>query len=96
MLISNTLKKHDVISIKLLTGEEIIARFENDESDALIVSKASTLASNPQGGLGIIPWMMSSNPDTLRINKSSIIAHSLTDKELADNYISSITGIQLS
>lgn len=95
MLLSKDLKAGDVVSIKLLTGEEIIARFESDESDTVIVSKPATLATNPQGGLGIMPWMISSNPEQIHINKTAIIAKSPTDKELADQFIQTTTGIQL-
>lgn len=95
MLLSKELKAGDVVSIKLLTGEEIIARFEGDETDAVVVSKPATLATNPQGGLGIMPWMISSNPEKIHINKTAIIAKSVTDKELADQFIQTTTGIQL-
>ena len=95
MLLSKDLKAGDVVSIKLLTGEEIIARFEADETDTVVVSKPATLATNPQGGLGIMPWMISSNPEKISINKTAIIAKSLTDKELADQFIQTTTGIQL-
>ena len=53
-----------------MTGEEIIARLEEESEDGLIVSKASVVAPNPQGGLGLVPWMMSSAPDKLTFNNS--------------------------
>jgi hypothetical protein len=95
MLLSKQLKIGDVVSIKLLTGEEVIARYEGEEDDSIILSKAATLAANPQGGLGIIPWMMSANPEKLYINTNAIIAKAPTDKELADTYIASTTNIQI-
>jgi hypothetical protein len=41
MLFDKPLKSGEVVSVKLITGEELIARFEKDDAgDILTVSKA--------------------------------------------------------
>ena len=95
MLMQRPIKKGSVISIKIMTGEEIIARLEEESEDGIIVSKASVVAPNPQGGLGLVPWMMSSAPDKLTFNSSSIVAYSATVDEIADKFTEATSEIQI-
>ena len=95
MLLDKPIKKNDIISLKLLTGEEVIAQFQEEKDNNLIVSKASIVAANPQGGLGLVPWMMSALPERVELNKATIITSSLTAKEIADKFIEATTSIQL-
>ena len=95
MLIEKPLEKNDIITIKLSTGEEIIAKFVEDTEDLLIVERATTMAANPQGGLGLVPWMMSAMPEKISLNKSNILAFTKTVKEIADKFVEATTNIQL-
>ena len=95
MLIEKPLEKNDVITIKLSTGEEIIAKFVEEKDDTLVVERATTMAANPQGGLGLVTWMMSAMPEKISLNKSTILAYTLTVKEIADKFIEATTNIQL-
>lgn len=95
MLMQRPIKKGSVISIKIMTGEEIIARFEEESEEGLAVSKASIVAANPQGGLGLVPWMMSSAPDKITIKNTSIVAYSATVDEIADKFTEATSEIQI-
>ena len=95
MLKVNKFDKNDIISIKLLAGEEIIAKFISDEENSVIVERATTMAANPQGGLALVPWMMSALPEQIELNKATIITMSPTAKEIADKFIEATTNIQL-
>lgn len=94
MLIQKPLAKNDVITIKLLGGEELIARFEDETDTHITVAKASVVASNPQG-MGLIPWVMSAEPGTLKLNKLTIITFTPTAKPIADKFTELTTDIQL-
>ena len=95
MLMQRPIKKGSVVSIKIITGEEIIARFEEEGEEGLVVSKASIVAANPQGGLGLVPWMMSSAPDKITIKNTSIVAYSATVDEIADKFTEATSEIQI-
>ena len=95
MLIQKPIQKNDIISIKLLTGEEIIAQFEADEDNILQVTRASVVAPNPQGGLGLVPWMMSSAPDSIKINKDTVVTYAKTIQAIADKFIEATTNISI-
>lgn len=70
MLLERPIKKGSIITVKLNSGEELVARFETEDDDSLNISKVRTVAHGQQG-LGIIPWMMTSQTATISINKST-------------------------
>ena len=95
MLIQTPPEKNDIISLKLLTGEEIIAQFQEETESTIDVTRASIVAANPQGGLGLVPWMMSSAPDKISINKSTVVTFSKTVEAIADKFIEATTNISI-
>jgi hypothetical protein len=95
MLLEKPIAKNDIISIKLSTGEELIAKFVEDTDSGLVVERATTMAANPQGGLGLVPWMMSAMPEKISLNKSTVLAYTPTVKEIADKFLEATTNIQL-
>lgn len=94
MLLEKPIKENDVISVKLVTGEELIATYFEINDEHLVVKKPATIAANQQG-MGIIPWMMTARPEKLRLNKNTVIAMALTDETIAKSYTEATTDIQL-
>jgi hypothetical protein len=94
MLLQKPLCKNDVVTIKLIGGEELIARFEDQNEKHLIVSKVSVVAANPQG-MGLIPWIMSAEADKVELNKALIATFLPTTKEIADKFTELTTSIKL-
>tara|TARA_B100000497_G_C7334882_1_gene221054 strand:+ start:165 stop:458 length:294 start_codon:yes stop_codon:yes gene_type:complete len=95
MLLDKPIAKNDIITIKLSTGEEIIAKYVEDTDASLVVERATTMAANPQGGLGLVPWMMSAMPEKISLNRASVLAYAPTVKEIADKFVEATTGITL-
>lgn len=95
MLMEKPIAKNDVVTVKILTGEEIIARYEGEDDSTIQVSKASIVAPNPEGGLGLVPWMMSSIPNKISISKSSVVAMSPTVEQIADKFTEATSDIQI-
>lgn len=94
MLIQKPLDKGDIVSIKLLTGEEILGRFETITDTEIHVKKPCTLAMGQQG-MGIVPWMMTTQPEITKLNKATVIAYAPTDKEIARAYTEATSSIKL-
>jgi|TARA_R110000803_G_scaffold42597_4_gene91270 hypothetical protein len=94
MLINKPIKDGTIITVKLNSGEELVARFESDDGDTLDITKVRTVAHG-QEGLGIIPWMMTSQSNTISINKSTVVAYTTTDDEVAKSYQQNTTDIRL-
>ena len=94
MLLERPIKKGSIITVKLNSGEELVARFETEDDDSLNISKVRTVAHGQQG-LGIIPWMMTSQTATISINKSTVVAYTPIDEEIAKSYQENTTDIKL-
>jgi len=95
MLINKQTKENDVISFKISSGEEIIARYVREDSDSFIVTKPSVLMMNNQG-MGMAPYMFTVNPDKeYTIYKSAVITSAPTDEEISKQYLAKTSGIAL-
>lgn len=94
MLISKGLSVGDVVSIKLISGEEIIARLEEESTEKIKLYKPLTVSLGPSG-LGMIPFVFLSASDNVEIKTSHIITMSMAKKDAADQYIQGTTGIKI-
>jgi len=97
MLVISNFSKGDIVTVKLSTGEELVARFESSSADDLKVVKPTVLTLNPQNGQAmLIPWLMSidtHSSEPVSIKGSQIVATARPIKGLADSYTSASTGI---
>jgi len=94
MLINKGFSTNDVISLKLINGDEIIARFENENNDEMTINRPLAITIGPQG-LGMMPWMFLGEKENITLKKSHIFASSLSKKDAADQYMQGTTGIAL-
>jgi|APCry1669188970_1035186.scaffolds.fasta_scaffold256532_2 hypothetical protein len=96
MLIEKEYKLNDVLTLKMVSGEEIIGRFGEETITQLVLIKPFLLMPSPNGQLGMAPALFSADPaENVRVNKSAIAMQTRTVKDLADQYISSTTGLTL-
>lgn len=88
---------NDVVTLKLVTGEEIIGKLIEDKSDALKLTRPLVFTVNPQNGQAmLIPWLMSVDPkDTTPIDvyKNNVVMVTKTVKQISDNYLQATSGI---
>ncbi len=93
---------NDVKVLKLITGEEVIARVSEEEhSDLLTLEKPMTLQMIPpttstgQVGFALVPWMKAAKNEKVTIS----IEHILVEVEASDqsekNYLQVVTGLSL-
>lgn len=84
----------DIVSLKLISGEEIVGKFVSEDMMEFVLTKVVMLAMT-QKGVGMAPYMVTVDPDReYAINKQAIIMKAPTDKEIADQYTYQTTGIQ--
>ena len=84
----------DTVSIKLISGDEVIGKFVDEDMATLTLSKPVMLAMTPKGP-AMAPVMMTVDPDNdYVINKSAVLFKGSTVKEIADQYTYQTTGIQ--
>jgi hypothetical protein len=94
MLLEKPIASGDVVSIKLVNGEEIIARLEEETTDYVKITKPLAVTLGPQG-LGMIPFMFLASKDEIKLKQQHILVISPSKKDAADQYMQGTTGIAL-
>jgi hypothetical protein len=95
MIIETPYKAGDIISLKLSSGEEIIARLDAEETTVYKLLKPMVLIVQQQG-LGLAPFMFSVSPDAkFMLNKHTVSCVSKTETEISKQYQAQTSGILL-
>ena len=84
----------DVVSIKLINGDELIAKFESEDADTITINRPLALTMNGQG-LGMIPWVFLGKDKAVTILKSNTFFVVESKGEAAKQYTEGTTGIAL-
>ena len=91
-------KEGDVVTLKMSSGEELIGTYKSEDTFSYTIDRPVTLSVGPKGGPALTPYLMTVNPGNtrnLKINRALVVCVADTDKELADQYSSAMSGIQL-
>ena len=94
MLISKPIASGDVVSIKLINGDELITRLESDDNETVTISKPMAITMGAQG-MGLIPWVFLGESDKITLRKKHTFFIVPSKKEASDQYIEGTTGIKL-
>lgn len=90
-----------VVTVKLMTGEEIIARQISNDEKGLVLSTARLMAPTQHQGaiaLALMPWAFGCNQDgnLPPIKDSAVVfVNSNVPKDLEDRYVQETSSIQL-
>lgn len=94
MIIEQPFKANDTVTIKTTGGDEIVARFVQEDTNTITVSKPLALMATPQG-IGLGPFAFTVDPDAkLKINKNTVVFVAKTESQMAGQYMTSTSGIQ--
>jgi len=95
MLIETPYKVGDTVSFKLSSGEELVARLEEETVTSYKLHKPMVLIMQ-QEGLGLAPFMFSVSPDAkFTLTASSVSCIAKTQTEIAKQYTSTTSGIAI-
>lgn len=95
MIIETPYKATDTVTVRTAAGEELLARFVSEDDKTLTIEKPLAVMVTQQG-LGLGPFMFTVSPDAkIKLNKSTIVFVHKTDSEMAKQYVSSTSGIQM-
>lgn len=86
----------EVKILKLVSGEEILAKVtEGDSDNTVVINKpmALMLHTGQQGGIQMVPWLMLSQKEEAEIPKDKIIVMYDPKTEIVNGYQSQIGGI---
>lgn len=95
MLIDKGILPGEVVTLKLTSGEELVATLV-DETEKYYKVKKPMVIGMGQKGPGLMPYLFTVNPDReIKISKSGVTVVESTDKDFADQFIETTTGIKL-
>lgn len=95
MLLSKQFNTSDVLTFKLTSGEELIARYQGETATEYQVTKPITLTPTPTGNLGMIATVFSAELNTsINLQKSAVAIVAHTKKEFSDEYTRATSGIK--
>lgn len=95
MIIETPYKNGDTVSIKLMSGEEVVARLEEETATGVKVKHPMMLVANQQG-VGLGPFMFTvSNEASFNLKNGAILCIAKTEKEMATQYVQTTTGLTI-
>jgi len=94
MLASKTYDKDDIVSFKLVNGDEIVAKIISVEPDGFVIHKPCTVMPSQQG-LGLIQSMFTIDLNkNIKLDLQHVMMHAPTVKDVVNHYIKTTTGIE--
>lgn len=95
MLIDKGVIEGEVITLKLTSGEEIVAKLVEDGPNHYKLSKPMVIGMGPKGP-GLMPYLFTVNPDKdVRLQKSTVTVAEATDEDFAKQFLETTSGIKL-
>ena len=93
MIVETDYKKDDVVTMRIIGGEEVIGRLVDTTGDAYTIAKPYALVQM-QKGLGLAPYVMTSDPSSkIKMSKGSIVCITKSNTQATNDYIKSTSGI---
>ena len=92
---------NDVKVLKLITGEEVIARITEEKNNLISLEKPMILQMIPpttstgQVGFALIPWIKAGKNEKVTISTEHIIAEDEGSEQTQKNYLQLVTGLSL-
>ena len=91
---------NDVKVLKLITGEEVIARITEEENNLISLKKPMTLQMMPptatgQVGIALVPWMKSAKNEKVTISTEHVLVTDEASDQSEKNYLQVVTGLSL-
>ena len=94
MLVTNKNDQDDIVTFKIVNGDEIVAKIVEESDDAFTVIKPCTVMPSQQG-LGLLQSLFTSDLNkSIRLEKRHVMMHAPTVKDVQNHYIKTTTGIE--
>ena len=95
MLIDKGVSPGEVITLKLTSGEEIIAKL-TEETDAYYKLAKPMVIGMGQQGPGLMPYLFTVHPDKeIKLRKSTVTVTEASDESFAKQFLEQTSGIKL-
>ncbi len=93
MLIETPYKVSDIVTLKVLGGDEVVGRLAAIENGTVTINKPHAVMMGQQG-FGLVPYIMTAGPDVkVEFKSEHIFSVVKTYKGVAEEYIKQTSGI---
>jgi hypothetical protein len=94
MLLAKKYNENDIVSFKLVTGDEIVASIIEETDLGFEVNRPCTVMPGPQG-MGLIQSLFTADADRkILLNKVHVVMHAPSVDAMQTHYIKTTTGIE--
>ena len=95
MLIDKGVTVGEVITLKLTSGEELVAKLDSETPTHYKLSRPMVIGMGERGP-GLMPYLFTVNPEkVVGLLKSTVTVAEATDEVFAKQFIESTSGIKL-
>jgi hypothetical protein len=95
MLIDKGVSVGEVITLKLTSGEEIVAKLVEETATYYKLSRPMVIGMGPNGP-GLMPYLFTVHPDKeVKLSKTTVTLAEATDANFAKQFLESTSGIKL-
>lgn len=95
MLIDKGVSVGEVITLKLTSGEELVAKLV-EETDAYYKLSRPMVIGMGQQGPGLMPYLFTVHPEKdVKLLKTTVTVAEATDESFAKQFLESTSGIKL-
>lgn len=95
MLIDKGVAVNEVVTFKLISGEELVAKLVDDQVMHYKLSNPMVIGMSPKGP-ALMPYLFTVDPSKeIKIAKSMVVLAEATEKMFADQFIQQTTGIAM-
>jgi hypothetical protein len=95
MIIDKGVVIGEVITFKLTSGEELVAKLVDDGPMHYRLSRPMVIGMGPSGP-GLMPYLFTVNPEKeIKLSKSTVTVAEVTDQGFAKQFLEQTSGIKL-
>jgi hypothetical protein len=95
MLIDKGVSVGEVITLKLTSGEEIVAKLVEETATYYKLSRPMVIGMGPNGP-GLMPYLFTVHPDKeIKLLRGTVTMAEATDANFAKQFLESTSGIKL-
>lgn len=94
MLITPPISLNDVVTVKMVGGDEVVGKLTDERTDAYIELSRPLMVMMAQQGFGMVPYVLTAGPDaTIQLDRKHVISYVKTYDQVATQYIKQTTGL---
>lgn len=94
LVLNSKYDSQDVVTFKLVNGDEVVARIVEDQETCFVVNKPTTVVPSNQG-IGLVQSLFVADLEKdISIAKAHVMMHAPVVDKMRDHYFQTVTGIQ--